>query len=634
MSDGYLIDVSGVVGGDATVTVPPGGPTADLVVDADTSPAMIFGFGTPGPPGPQGPPGGIAGVVASPADYGGVGDGLADDTQAVNGAIGSGFPVWFGNKRWRITTGLVLSLSADMVWLSDGATIILDSSVNLAAMVSITHNGFTWVVRGGVTLDANRRAFRGVYHNNNISTQAVIRTEHVTVQNVFRADTSFVAGDGVYIQGSFSLIQMIKPIIRNVTMAAGTGITGSIGVTGITIKSSSLTNYFRKVVIDHPLVENVYSEDVTYTSDQDGIRIMAAEDDGVTPVPYDSHFNIVGYTAHNCEGRALKSQAEFGFLTDTMIIRDRNRGLTAGVGTDIDFQVGGGQIKGVYCKYVNDAPNLVVSVSGPATATKIVPNPVIKDVRVVTTGSCPPTYGIQKGFRAETVSVTEISNVQFNGVQPACFLNINEVAGGHHDVFLSDVTCGPTLAGGQQGFIRVAGDNGTGHLFLSRLKNTGPNPIRLLGTTSALVLPGLYISAEDCVGFNNDGQRALDQGRNLEGPITRRVAIGAANQLVSGVERFAAQTVAAGSTWKLPPSFLTNYAGMILISVDGDAPAGQAFFAVSTATVTPIWAGSGWTAGTTSEPATGTYRIWTSSTGVTVSNRGAVSHTFTAFMFG
>jgi hypothetical protein len=578
----------------------------------------------------------------SPFDYGGIGDGVADDTVAVQAALSSGKPIDWGSSAvvWRVRAALTYTLPKNTSWKANGATLRLDSVAAVAAFLAITHAQYSLSLIGDLIIDANQKAYSGATFTNATSAYVTLFLNRVQVINVRRGGTAFTGGDGIMIKGAFDLIELIRPVVRGVTMPTAAHTVGVQGVTGITIVSASLIQYWRKVEIIGPLVENVYTDELTDYGDQDGIRIMTAEDDITsTTVPYDSNFVISGYTAHNCMGRALKSQAEYGDVTDTMIIRDRNRGLTAGQGVDIDFQVGGGQVRGVATKYVNDAPNIVINFSGPvsgpnaspATAAKSVPHPLASDVRVVTSGGTHVGYLFNKSMRAEDSSVTHIRNVEAVGVQPGGFMNLVGLASpavGFHELYVDEVLCGPSLADGQQGFFRVSPDGLTGLISLRRVRNTG-SAMNLIGSPNTGGASLLEVSTDECRGFND--QAAYDAGRNVGGGFKRLNGIAAPGQPRAGIWRPIGQTIAASATWKLPQTGLGPAGIMALVMDDGS-------FGIFSWTATGVSAGglnTGFTVGGTTDPAPASgYGLWSSATGPSISNRSGATRTLTGWMMG
>jgi len=320
------------------------------------------------------------------ATFGAVGDGTTDDTAAILAAITDGRPIHFGkNLVYRITAQLTLNAAQPLYWYSAGSKILLDPPAPVQYGVLINHNTDVYIT-GQLVIDANRKAFTGIAFKNNSTTDCKLYASNLTITNNYRSSQTFASGgDGIYIAGAYSDIFLEAPTVLNSLMATGAGVAGSYGVGGITIDHQN-ANYPKEITILHPHIENVYCEDNTYLTDQDGIRIFTAEDDGTTTDLYRTHFNIIGGVIRNCRGRTLKSQAEFGRISGTKIERDgvANAALNMiGVAPEIDFQVGGGMVSDVDYQYHAAFPSCLVNWSGSRQATpKLSTGITIRGVKV------------------------------------------------------------------------------------------------------------------------------------------------------------------------------------------------------------------------------------------------------------
>ena len=72
--------------------------------------------------------------VVFPESYGAVGNGIEDDTTAIQNAINSGFPVWFSAKTYKVTT---LTLTSNRILIGEGYNSVLYTTSN-AAIINIT----------------------------------------------------------------------------------------------------------------------------------------------------------------------------------------------------------------------------------------------------------------------------------------------------------------------------------------------------------------------------------------------------------------------------------------------------------------------------------------------------------------
>src|SRR5690606_29178798 len=146
----------------------------------------------------------------SPDDFGAEGDGVADDTipvqRAIDYAASVGRCLDFGDasKVYRVTDTLSLSGDVDsVIWQASGATIFLDSSSSIRHFVDITARASRYSIKGPLFLDANRKSFigfslRNLEDGSDESHWKDALVEDLSVSNVYRADTSFPGGDGIF----------------------------------------------------------------------------------------------------------------------------------------------------------------------------------------------------------------------------------------------------------------------------------------------------------------------------------------------------------------------------------------------------------------------------------------------------
>lgn len=569
-----------------------------------------------------------ASVTRHVRDFGAIGDGATDDTAALQAALESGEQLNFGGPErvYKITAALASPPAfQQIVWTGGGATIDAHFTESMQYGIFIDSNERD-VKISGMSFNFRRNAFTGIYISNNTTTNADLILNNISVTNVRRADTSMTGGDGILIAGAFERVSINHPIIQQVTMAEGAGIRGIQGISGITVKSHGPDRYPKQVTITDPFIDGVYSEDNTYLVDQDGIKLFAAEDIDGNLVPYESHFNVSAGTLRNCVGRALKSQMEWGVVDGMKVYRDRVKEPGA---TDIDFQVGGGIASNIEMHYHGSAPIAAVGFSRPSTDGKLVAHGSVNNLRILTTGDAelPQAVLFNQRTTYPTTSYLTVRGVEVIGNPVRQVVRMNGVAGGQHHLAVSDVFAAPAVA-------LVSGGSGTarwfGTVMASNCLNTGPHPVHLFEAASSTAAP--QVTANGCLNWTP--QKYINRG--TAGPTLRVESIAPSDVVDSGVLRPVAYRLQNGEIGEFPESFALGNTGMLIVSV-GHSRHDQGIFVCDASQVEKLsTAGTSFSVGANTEPASGNYRLWVdpATETVRISNRSGSARTVTVLMFG
>lgn len=381
--------------------------------------------------------------------FGAVGNSAADDTSALQAAINSGKPLYWGNRSYRITSGLSRTLSEDLAWRSDGARIFLDRASSIQYGVNISTAGFNVLITGRLTLDCQLNSFSGWYFNNTTSTFGDFHASGLGARNCYRKDQSFTSGDGIWVRGAWTNVFLERPDVRNIRMAAGAGVFGSQGISGITVSRGTSTGMAPlEITVLHPYVNGVVSEDTNYGADQDGIRIFGDYDNG-TNHRSDTHFNISGGAFVNCRGRAVKVQAEAGNLCGVSIIRDSTmEPLIAGSGTmpEINYQVGGGIIRDLDIRYRGGSPTRLITWNGvPAVGGKTTSGISVSGIKL----SCVAGGAVESILACiggeQLTGKIRLSDVEVLGQAPTGhFLTVSGLSTATFSVYLDNIMSGLT----------------------------------------------------------------------------------------------------------------------------------------------------------------------------------------------
>jgi hypothetical protein len=559
-------------------------------------------------------------------DFGAVGDGVADDTAALTAAIAHGGVISATNLTLRVTLPITATITSNLIFNFKNTTIIYDGAAAAPYVLQFNVQGCT--LSGQIEIDCDLKSHKGLYITNTTDIPSNVQLTPI-VRNCYKTLTS-ITGDGLFLDGLFNTVRLQDPVFENMVMASGAGVSGVSGIRGATIKARSGTQYPKMVEIINPRVVDVYSENTAYVADQDGIAVFSPEDVSAAPAyaPFEQKAFISGGLMKNCMGRAFKFQNQYAEVTGTHFERDRVL-TVAPTGVEVDFQTGGGELSNVTARYINGSiPLIFCNLSLPQTADFVVPYGSAKGIKIFTDAVAPNCMRavvqlagrtITEGNRLFVSDISVIGNV--SGV-----LGLNPLSGSA--AFFVSAT--GLRAAPLEGLVYAYGSFAAGGtVTLSDCFNLGSSTIPSYRRTSSTA--DYFISGVNVIGFSD--YKVVDEDTGDQGQSLRLHSLTAPNQIKSGMLRPVAFTIADGASFALPPTALNGQTNMILATVGGTRNA-QAIFSCDTSQVIALVAGSDWVVGTTTEPATGSYRIWSGTSGQTISNRSGITRTFTVLMFG
>lgn len=556
--------------------------------------------------------------------FGAVGDGSADDTAALQAAISSGAPLDWGDSRNTFRITQTLTSSGPLAWLSNGAKVVADMAapVQRAVFVDALTGKNNYI--GNLQIDGQNKVFTGLRVIAAADAAACLVIDRPVIRNVKRSSTAFTEGCGIFVTGDFDVCHILEPYIQNVTMSAGAGISGVAGVNGIAVRAGS--GRPRLINITEPFIDNVSSDDLNYTNDQDGILVWTDRSTSTIIRPTTTH--VWGGYFRNCLGRSIKCQTERAYIAGADIYRDR--GFTgATLLPDIDLQVGGGRVTGVTAHYdgVSNKPQGLILVNTPDELTKDVPVGMVDGVQVTLTNGAVLQQVVMCASRGRLKNVYRASNLSVSGSGLSYFVRlVGGVDTGTFDLALNG-------ADGPVGTAAVwasssSGLSVSGHVTMRDVINTSGTDVPAMTCQFATFRPLLSVSGS--YGLLASKTATMSNSNGVVMRVPALAPEGAAN---SGVFRPVSFSLADGETFKFPQSFVNVNSGMIIVSV-GASRVDQGLFACDSTQVTTLAGGTGITVGTTTEPATGSYRMWSDATGPYISNRSGAARTFTCFMIG
>lgn len=570
--------------------------------------------------------------------FGVIGDGISDDSSALESAIMAGVPLDFGNLLIRITRsiGNQATIFGAIDWKSSGAKIFMDSvsikeSVLYFAVLPLDHR-----IVGPLFIDGSSKAFAGIYLRNNSTDvyplgYATMYASDLRVENIRRADATYANGDGIIIRGGFSKIILERPIVRNVVLAPGAGTIGVVGVCGISIfGNGDGIGYPRSVVIVDPTIEFIKSEDPSYSDDMDGIKLFGPHASLPGAQFLDSTFTVERGVFRNCWGRSIKSQMTSGEVIGSKFIR--TEGPASGYGNDeIGFQQGAGFVKDITCIYYGgNVPQIVVN-GGEGTVERKRPSLKVDGVVIANHSSPPILHVVQTFSPGISTGLISVSNVEVLG--PIQRLVEYLVNGLGNALSISNITVDNI----SDELVR-AKSSGTstplgGKVYAENCINLGA--VRPLVTHR---VPGNAVTVElseyGCTGFTRSGSADLFQVN--PGSVMRPYAIAGAGQEVGGSMRPQAISIAPGATVELPAHGINGGVCLAIVSFNRGNQS-QAVLSISASGVVALSSGTDVVVGATTEPSSGLFRVWAKASGagvINIKNNDTSVRTATVFSFG
>jgi hypothetical protein len=279
-------------------------------------------------------------------DFGAVGDGVADDTVAIQAALNSQQPLDWGGLTYRITASVSRTYTDDIYWEGRNATILYDGShVERAVLLQ---GGGIEIVINNLTIDGGKLCNKCLEVLNNSGDYSNLTFSNVFVTRAKRLNT-FNGGDGMLIRGSFNVVSINGGGASDCELPSGQGTSGSVGITGIGVTWYSTSRYVKAMYVNGVRIEKIYSSDLSYSDDQDGLVYFSPTDGSLK---IESLFSCLNSEFINCYGRSIKTQCR-----DTVVQAcsfSRTEGLTSGLGNnEIDAQAGNGNFRDLTFSYSN-----------------------------------------------------------------------------------------------------------------------------------------------------------------------------------------------------------------------------------------------------------------------------------------
>ncbi len=550
--------------------------------------------------------------VVSLADFGAVGDGVTDDRTAIVNALNTQKPLeWVGTsgKSFRITSQISHTPTADVIWYGQGATLTYAGSHAEYALRLNDATGVEFILND-LTLDGAKLVNKvlEVLNNTSLTTPSEFVATNLYVNRAKRINT-FSGGSAILIRGAFNRAIFNGGGVKDCELPTGQGTPGSVGIAGVSVEWYSTTSYVRECVVNSFRVEKIYSSDLSYVSDQDGFSYFVPTS-GARKVT--SNFYCTASEFVNCYGRSIKTQCRDTVVQACSFIR--SEGLTRGYGdTEIDAQVGNGTFRDNSFSYTNaQEPLICLNVSGSIGAPGIIAdgNSVVLDTLTTLTvfAQVFPDTGL---FSRHTITNNKI----FGKVKQFFYYNANGNKN-YADVsnnYVNEIVNGPTS---QKALIYVYANGGISPYFanITATGNFYDNthaPALVRDGISGSSMPSA-VSAWNNFGFTTNSVSVFPNSTGLRTNLFAQIdKIGAEN----GYSYFKVFDLTLPGSGQITVN-IGNYAGALVMAQMQFTSTSACIFSSDNAngTNTVIYAGSQWNVGNTSDPGSGTFRVWISGT--------------------
>lgn len=562
--------------------------------------------------------------LVSIRDFGAVGDGITDDTIAVQAAMNSQKPLDWGGLTYRITSAVTCNYTTDVYWEGRNAT-ILYNGVHTERAVRLLGGGIDYVVND-LTVDGGKLCNKCLEFDNNTDSYSNATLNNVFVTRAKRLNT-FNGGNGLLVRGSFNTLSINGGGASDCELPPGQGTSGTVGIVGIAGSFYSVTRYIKSMYVNGARVNKIYSSDLSYSSDQDGIAYFTPSTSTRRLLGL---FSCAASSFENCYGRSIKTQCRQTNVQSSSFTR--TEGLLGGIGNnEIDSQSDNGNFQDLSFSYSNgQAPSACVNVSAsPSVLAGLLVDGCVAVLDSATTLDVfASTFPSGDFLSRHTVSnnkiygkVKEFFSFRCNGSK-----NYAEVSNN----YIQEIVDGSTS---QKALVYVL-SSGSSSPFSANVVAFGnvydnthlPALVRdaIPGNSAATTL-----SAWSNYGFDVNNINAQLTTGGLKTFAAARMGRIAGE---SGNAYFNVETVPIASGETATISIRNNSrATLVFITVQFNNTA-YAFFVNSNTSNTVINKGSAFEFGNTTNPGTGTFRVWTSALNeISIENTNASARTFGVF---
>jgi len=573
--------------------------------------------------------------TVSLADFGAVGDGITDDTVAIQAAFAVQKPLlWVGStgNNFKITSSITQTVTLDVIWYGEGATITYTGS-HVEYAIRLNDTAGVLFDISNLTLDGSKLCNKvlEVLNNTSNATASDFNATNLFVTRAKRINT-FSGGNGIAIRGAFTQVIFNGGGASDCELPAGQGTSGSVGISGITVTWYSTTSYAKRMVINNININKIYSSDLAYQDDQDGV-VYFVPDDPIALTKVSSQFvSNNGSSYVNCYGRSIKTQCQNTIVENSYF--ERTEGLASGFGNgEVDSQTGSLIFENNICNYKNgQTSGSVCNSSSGATYGKpglTASNNLVYLDSATTLTQFASTFPRDGFYSNHLISGNKIFGKIKSFFSFLCNgdKNYAEISNNYVEEIVDYITSEKALV-----YVLASGVTTPRFANIIAYGNVcgDANLPALVRDAVAGSSMSSSISAWNNYGFLTDNITKALTGGGLQTNVAARLGKVAA-ETGRAYFKVLSVNIESGTTAIVP---IQNASTSIIVFINTQYSAtSYAIFANSSTANTVINKGATFEFGNTTNPGTGVFNIWTSATNeISIQNTDASIRTFSLFI--
>lgn len=571
-------------------------------------------------------------------DFGAVGDGVTDDTAAIQAALTAAVngSLHFPEGNYLVTA----ALTAGSVNIACGGlvTITYNGAPHINRVLDMNLAGAPASILGQLVVDGNNKANIGVFIINDNATRVPLTLGDIEGRNCRMVSGSAFNGGsaGVIVRGNFTTVLFDRLWAKNIGRAAGTGSPGNFGTNGVIIDRDSSGR--ATLVLSGAVAgaENITCDDTPGSAgavDVDSVAVFQNDESGAA-------CQIGFVSSVDAEGRAFKAQTyRSTHINEVSVVRSVS-GATGG-NADVNLQFADGVIDSCEIVYSGNADTVhgqgttcVSYYTDASRANGYGVNP-IRNLTVrdnCTSGTATINYIAELTVAAAntTDKFASVENVILLGrsAKALCYIGPNGLSGYGRFILKIDGFVGE-LTNGLIANLAACPDLFAG---VSRVWNTGST------------VPAIYRA--DAVALGNIFGRIIDNGGNI-GVLRYRGTGGLPGLVDDGVNGFTSSSIAAGLSPLISGNFAQNVTtqtdkfgvvpgnGLLIMGTPDYGPPG--IYTTSGNTITTVQAAVGVAVGSGGvDPGGIDFNVWKTDSGtrLSIKNAGATTRPFFVLVIG